>query len=181
VVKTLSGCGGTGLAGIGQLADFAGRPRPARGDMEVRIVLDRAEQSCWARRWRAIGGSSSLQVILAGEYDDVLAEHVAVEGDRAGLVVMAGGLAVLQDAVLAEDPVAGHQGLGTCDADRDILGVLPCGRSRNAAGAAVVAAGYEGRGTVTRLSSACGRQTYALSPRGAGIGRAAGKERGSSI
>ena len=79
-------------------------------------------------------------------------------------------------------------------------------------GAAVVAAGDEGRGTVTRISSACGRQTYALSPgRSAsltsarfgqrpachrrlgnrahsakltsqpGIGRAAGKERGSSI
>ena len=79
-------------------------------------------------------------------------------------------------------------------------------------GAAVVAAGDEGRGTVTGISSACGRQTYALSPGGSasltsarfgqrpachrrlgnrahsakltsqpGIGRAAGKERGSSI
>ena len=33
-------------------------------------------------------------------------------------------------------------------------------------GAAVVAAGDEGRGTVTGISSACGRQAYALSPGG---------------
>jgi hypothetical protein len=43
VVKTLLGCGGTGLAGIGQLADVAGRWNPDRGGVGMRIVLDRAE------------------------------------------------------------------------------------------------------------------------------------------
>jgi hypothetical protein len=43
VVKTLSGCGGTGLAGIGQLADVAGRWNPNHGEVEIRIVLDIVE------------------------------------------------------------------------------------------------------------------------------------------
>src|SRR5690242_2133177 len=61
---------------------------------------------------RPLEGPAGLQVALAGEDDEVLAEHVAAEGDGAGLVVVAGGPAVLQDAVLADDPVAGHQRLG---------------------------------------------------------------------
>jgi len=43
VVKALSGCGGTGLAGIGQLADVPGRQSRDGGGVEIRIVLDRAE------------------------------------------------------------------------------------------------------------------------------------------
>jgi hypothetical protein len=43
VVKTLSGCGGTGLAGIGQLADVAGRWNPDHWGVEIRIVLDVVE------------------------------------------------------------------------------------------------------------------------------------------
>src|SRR6478752_5520202 len=60
---------------------------------------------------RPLDGPVGLQVALAGEDDDVLAEHVSVEGDGAGLVVVPGGPAVLQDAVLADDPVTGHQRL----------------------------------------------------------------------
>ena len=40
---TLSGCGGAGLAGIGQLADVAGRWTPDHGGVEIRMILDRAE------------------------------------------------------------------------------------------------------------------------------------------
>jgi hypothetical protein len=43
VVATLIGCVGTGLAGIGQLADVAGRRSRDDGGVEIRIVLDRAE------------------------------------------------------------------------------------------------------------------------------------------
>jgi hypothetical protein len=43
VVKMLIACGGTGLAGIGQLADVPVRRGRDDGDMEIRIVLDRAE------------------------------------------------------------------------------------------------------------------------------------------
>jgi hypothetical protein len=43
MVKTLSGCGAAGIAGIGQLADVAGRRGRDDGDMEIRIVLDRVE------------------------------------------------------------------------------------------------------------------------------------------
>ena len=40
---TLSGCGGTGLACISQLADVPGRQSRDGGRVEIRIVLDRAE------------------------------------------------------------------------------------------------------------------------------------------
>ena len=43
VVATVLGCVGTGLAGIGQLADVAGRRGRDDGGVEIRIVLDRAE------------------------------------------------------------------------------------------------------------------------------------------
>lgn len=43
VVKTLIACGGTGIAGIGQLADVPGRQSRDGGCVEIRIVLDRAE------------------------------------------------------------------------------------------------------------------------------------------
>jgi hypothetical protein len=43
VVKTLSGRGGTGLAGIGQLADVAGRWNLDHWGVEIRIVLDIVE------------------------------------------------------------------------------------------------------------------------------------------
>ena len=39
----LSGCGGTGLAGISQLADVAGRGNADHGKVEIRIVLDIVE------------------------------------------------------------------------------------------------------------------------------------------
>src|SRR5499427_6081053 len=57
-------------------------------------------------------GPAGLQVAAAGEDGDVLAEHVAGEGDGAGLVVAAGRAAALQDAVLADDAVSGHQRRG---------------------------------------------------------------------
>jgi hypothetical protein len=40
---TLSGCGGGGRAGIGQLADVPGRQSRDGGRVEIRIVLDRIE------------------------------------------------------------------------------------------------------------------------------------------
>ena len=43
MVKTVSGCGGTGLEGIGQLADVAGRWSLNHGEVEIRIVLDIVE------------------------------------------------------------------------------------------------------------------------------------------
>ena len=43
MVKTLSGCGAAGIAGIGQLADVLGRRGRDDGGVEIRIVLDRAE------------------------------------------------------------------------------------------------------------------------------------------
>ena len=43
VVKVLIACGGTGVAGIGQLADVPGRRGRDYGGVEIRIVLDRAE------------------------------------------------------------------------------------------------------------------------------------------
>ena len=43
VVATLIACVGTGLAGIGQLADVAGRRSRDDGGVEIRIVLDTAE------------------------------------------------------------------------------------------------------------------------------------------
>jgi hypothetical protein len=42
-VATLIACGGAGVAGIGQLADVAGRRGRDDGGVEIRIVLDRAE------------------------------------------------------------------------------------------------------------------------------------------
>jgi hypothetical protein len=39
VVQTLSGCGGTGLAGISQLADVPGRQSQDGGGVEIRIIL----------------------------------------------------------------------------------------------------------------------------------------------
>jgi hypothetical protein len=50
---TLSGCVGTGLAGIGQLADVPGRWTPDHGGVEIRIILDRAEPP--AGRLRVVG------------------------------------------------------------------------------------------------------------------------------
>src|SRR5580704_15822215 len=67
---------------------------------------------------RPLEGPAGLQVALASEDDDVLAEHVAAEGDGANLVVVAGGPAVLQDAVLADDAVTGHQRRGGEPGDR---------------------------------------------------------------
>ena len=43
VVAMLIACGGTGVAGIGQLADGPGRRGGDDGGVEIRIVLDRAE------------------------------------------------------------------------------------------------------------------------------------------
>ena len=43
VVKTLIACGGTGIAGIGQLADVPGRQSRDGGRVEIRIALDRAD------------------------------------------------------------------------------------------------------------------------------------------
>ena len=43
VVATLIACGGTGVAGIGQLADVPGRRGEDDGRVEIRIVLDRVE------------------------------------------------------------------------------------------------------------------------------------------
>ena len=43
VVATLTASGGTGVAGIGQLADGPGRRSRDDGDVEIRIVLDRTE------------------------------------------------------------------------------------------------------------------------------------------
>jgi hypothetical protein len=43
VVMTLIACSGTGIAGIGQLADVPGRQSRDGGRVEIRIVLDRAE------------------------------------------------------------------------------------------------------------------------------------------
>jgi hypothetical protein len=59
-----------------------------------------------------------LEVALIGEDDDVLAEDVLVERDRAGFVVVTGGLAVLGDLVLADDAVAGYQRRGREPDDR---------------------------------------------------------------
>jgi len=56
-----------------------------------------------------------------------MAEHVAAEGDGAGLVVVADGPAVLQDAVLADDPVAGHKRRGGESGDRPGGGEEPDG------------------------------------------------------
>ena len=42
-VATLIACGGTGVAGIGQLADVLVRRGRDDGGVEIRIVLDRAE------------------------------------------------------------------------------------------------------------------------------------------
>ena len=41
--RTLIACGGTGLAGIGQLADVRGGEGRDDGGVEIRIVLDGAE------------------------------------------------------------------------------------------------------------------------------------------
>jgi hypothetical protein len=41
--QTPIACGGTGIAGIGQLADVPGRQSRDGGRVEIRIVLDRAE------------------------------------------------------------------------------------------------------------------------------------------
>ena len=41
--RTLLACGGTGIAGIGQLADVPGCQSRDGGRVEIRIVLDRAE------------------------------------------------------------------------------------------------------------------------------------------
>lgn len=54
VVKTLAGRGGAGLAGIGQLADAAGRWNPDHGEVEIRIVLDIVEPP--AGRLRVVRG-----------------------------------------------------------------------------------------------------------------------------
>jgi hypothetical protein len=43
MVKMLIACGGTSVAGIGQLADVPGRLGRDDGGVEIRIVLDRAE------------------------------------------------------------------------------------------------------------------------------------------
>jgi len=43
VVATLIACGGTGVAGIGQLADGPGHRGRDDGSVEIRILLDRAE------------------------------------------------------------------------------------------------------------------------------------------
>src|SRR5215831_20714003 len=55
---------------------------------------------------------AGLHIPAASEDDDVLAQHVAGEGNRADLVVVAGRNAGLPEAVLADDAVAGHQWLG---------------------------------------------------------------------
>src|SRR6476661_4894135 len=47
---------------------------------------------------RPLEGPAGLQVALAGEDDEVLAEHVAAEGDGASLVVVAGGPATASAA-----------------------------------------------------------------------------------
>jgi len=54
VVKTPSGCGGIGLAGIGQLADVAGRWSLDDGGMEIRIVLEVVEPPA-GRLWVVCG------------------------------------------------------------------------------------------------------------------------------
>src|SRR5262245_16110263 len=83
-------------------------------------AVDDAVVAGWALGARAgpAEGPAGLQVTAAGEDGDVLAEHVAGEGDRAGLVVAAGRAAALQDAVLANDAVAGHQRRGGPPFDR---------------------------------------------------------------
>ena len=43
MVKTFVACGGTGIAGIGQLADGLVRRGRDDGGVEIRIVLDRAD------------------------------------------------------------------------------------------------------------------------------------------
>jgi hypothetical protein len=51
--RTLMARGGTGVAGIGQLADGPGRRGRDDGSVEIRIVLDRAEPP--AGRLRVVG------------------------------------------------------------------------------------------------------------------------------
>src|SRR5262245_7655698 len=94
--------------------------RSVRGGETRRAAVDDAVE---AGRAAAAGGGplerpAGLQVTAVVEDDDVLAEHVAVEGDRAGLVVVADRPTVLHDAVLADDAVAGRQRRGGEPGDR---------------------------------------------------------------
>jgi hypothetical protein len=65
VVATLIGCLGTGLAGIGQLADVAGRRGRDDGGVEIRIVLDRAEPP--AGRLRVVRAAGQAPGPRAGQ------------------------------------------------------------------------------------------------------------------
>src|SRR6516165_661279 len=113
--------GVSSLAGVDDGGDLhvaagqRGRVEGAMGGGEVRgSAVDDAVEAGRApgAGGRPLDGPAGLQVALAVKDDDVLAEHVAVEGDGAGLVVVAGGPALLPDAVLADDPVTGHQRAG---------------------------------------------------------------------
>jgi hypothetical protein len=65
VIAILLACGGTGVAGIGQLADGRGRRLRDDGGVEIRIVLDRAEPP--AGRLRVVRAAGQAPGPRAGQ------------------------------------------------------------------------------------------------------------------